>query len=768
MIRGFCITEIVLVVFMIACIVGMGRIKKEIVGTMRFLFVMAILTMLCALAAVLMGRDAETFAVLMHGLYFAFTDWLVVALFLFASRYTGYFQKNKIVVAVLMILSGADTVSLLANLSLKHIFTCEWTKMQQGASAYSFYAVQTKMPGYLTHILIVYPMALFVVAILFVKARKTLKLYRRKYDVILYAFIIILGVNIVYRFLDIGFDISVIFYSLLAVSIGYFGLLYIPKGLTAKLLSFSVKDMSMGILCYDLEGNCIYVNDMAKHLFGQDDCGDYTFFEQYYADWLAEQGNEELVDTTWREQRIEGEKTSYYETKFKRLLDESGNFVGAYFSIVDMTEEVTKYEKERYRATHDELTGILNRIGFMEQTHKMLEDDPDTKRCIICADVKDFKLYNEMFGVEAGDQLLIRISRYIRQEFSENTVYGRLSGDRFAVCMPSERFREKEVVDYIRETAAKAGNKVYHVHMQLGVYHITDAAMDVSVMCDRAMIAIQSIKSDYQKYVAYYDEHLGEQLHQEKKLLSSFDEAMEDNQFQMYLQPQIASDGVLLGAEALVRWLHPVDGLIPPIRFIPLFEQTGYIHKLDMRVWELACEKLAQWKKAGREDLHISVNISAKDFYYIDLYETFTGLVEKYGLAPKNLKLEITETAVMTEMSKQLKLLDRLREYGFHIEIDDFGSGYSSLNTLKDMNVDVVKMDMGFLKKTDHPERSRTIMDAMIAMSKKLGIAVITEGVETEEQVAFLKSAGCDMFQGYYFDKPMPTEQFEEKYQLIK
>lgn len=766
MIQGFCITGMILVVFMAVCIVKMGRIKKEIVNTMRFLFVVAILTVLCNIAAVLAVQGTEYFAMLMHGLYFALTDWLVVALFYFAKHYTGYFEKNKTVIRLFSLASIADTVSLLANLYFKHIFYCEWTEIHQGSLEYSCYAVHTQMPGYLSHILIVYSMALFVIGVFFVKARKTIKLYRRKYDVILYSFVIILGVNILYRFVNIAIDISVIFYVLLAIAIGYFGLLYIPKGLTVRLLSFSVKDMSMGILCFDLQGNCIYVNDMAKRLFGQEQCKGYEFFENYYADWLEEQGDEELVDTTWREQQIEGEKISYYETKFKRLLDDDGNFVGAYFSIVDMTEEITKYERELYRATHDELTGIYNRAGFMEQTHMVLENDPDTKRCIMCVDVKDFKLYNEMFGVKAGDKLLIKIAGIMRKEYSENIVYGRLSGDRFAVCMPVDRFDEQRITNYIKTAAEKGGNDVYHVHIQLGIYFITDPAMDVSVMCDRGMMAIQSIKQDYQKYAAYYDEKLGDQLHKEKKLLSGFEEAMEDGQFRIYLQPQIAADGTLLGAEALVRWVHPVDGLIPPIAFIPLFEQTGYIHKLDMCVWELACRQLAQWKKMGREDLHISVNISAKDFYYIDLYETFTGLVKKHEIAPKNLKLEITETAVMTEMSKQLKLLDRLREFGFHIEIDDFGSGYSSLNTLKDMNVDVVKMDMGFLKKTEHQERSRIIMDAMIAMSKKLGIAVITEGVETEEQVAFLKTAGCDMFQGYYFDKPMPVEQFEEKYQL--
>lgn len=758
MILGFCITALILAGLMAYGIFWMSHIKKNVVKSIRFLFLAAILTMLCDVIAVL--SQTAWLATLTHGLYFAFTDWLVVALFYFSKRYTGYFETKKTVEYTFIVLSCIDTISLVLNTFFHHIFSCEWFE----SPAASCFVVDTHLPGYLTHIIIVYSMAVFVIGIFFVKARKTLKMYRRKYDVILYSFLCVLAANIIYRFVNIPIDISVIFYILLALSIAYFGLLYVPKGLTARLLSFSVKDMSMGILCFDLEGNCIYANDMAINLFKADGRNTNADYEKYYLDWVNGRSNEQLTDCSWRHRKNIDGNVYHYETSFNRLLDEHGNFVGSFFSTLDMTKDIQRYEEEYYRATHDSLTGILNRNGFIKETRQLLDADPDEQRYIVCFDIKDFKLYNDMFGVESGDQLLIKIADFMQKVTPENVTYGRLSGDQFAICIPTALFDEKRMLEYTKMISHEADTEVYHLHIQLGVYLITDAAKDISVMCDYARIAIGLIKTDYQKFISYYDEALSNELQKEKKLLSNFDEAMETNQFQMYLQPQISADNRLLGAEALVRWLHPVKGLIPPGDFIPLFEQTGYIHRLDQYIWELACIKLKEWKNNGREDLHISINISVKDFYYIDLYKTFTSLVKKYGINPKNLKLEITESVLMTDTHNQLKLLDRLREYGFDIEIDDFGSGYSSLNTLKDANVDVIKLDMGFLRKTEHPERGNIIINSIIAMSKELGLSVITEGVELEEHVKFLTAAGCDIFQGYYFDRPLPVAEFEQKY----
>ena len=298
----------------------------------------------------------------------------------------------------------------------------------------------------------------------------------------------------------------------------------------------------------------------------------------------------------------------------------------------------------------------------------------------------------------------------------------------------------------------------------MGVYEVDNLDTPIAVMCDRAVMAIKTIKDDAANRIVYYDKKLRENALKEQSVVGQFHDALESGQFCFYIQPQISSDGIVRGGEALVRWIHPERGMIPPGEFIEIFEQTGLISELDRYIWEKACIQLRDWRRQGHADFYLSVNISPRDFYYMDIYKVFTGLVQTHGFEAKNLHLEITETAVMADTRKVIRLVNKLRQYGFKVEMDDFGSGYSSLNMLKDIKMDTIKLDMGFLRKTQNNERSMSIVRNVIQLSKKLGMEVVTEGVETVEQVEALTDMGCDVFQGYYFAKPMPVWDYEDKY----
>jgi hypothetical protein len=298
------------------------------------------------------------------------------------------------------------------------------------------------------------------------------------------------------------------------------------------------------------------------------------------------------------------------------------------------------------------------------------------------------------------------------------------------------------------------------------VYDISDLEEPVSIMCDKANLASETIKNEYKSNIAYYTERLFESSIEERRIIGEFERAISNNEFEMYLQPQVDSSGNLYGAEALVRWQHPERGLLSPAIFIDVLEKTGFIYKLDRYMWDKAAKKLGEWKKEGKDQYHISVNISTKDFYLVDVYETFVGLVDKYDIDPVNLNIEITETTLMSDFDKNMGIIRLLQNYGFNIEIDDFGSGYSSLNMLKDISADVLKIDMGFLRASENEAKGLDILESIITLAGKLGMKVITEGVETKKQLYMLVEMGCDMYQGYYFSKPIPVDEFEKKYNI--
>lgn len=560
------------------------------------------------------------------------------------------------------------------------------------------------------------------------------------------------------------YDISTLIYGFMSMIIYYLTLSYIPNELIENTLSLIIKDMNSGIVCFDIHGKCIYCNDILREQYN---IGyDYEHMEHKYRAWLEKTGDNRKDSMKFETSINSDSGKRYYEIAYKRTYDDKKNQVCDYFLFNDRTEEVELLKYEKYRATHDMLTGLLNKEQFYIETAKMIKEHIDTKYCIICSNIKDFKFVNELFGVEKGNEILRKEAEYIKDFADEEVVAARLRGDRFAMCMPKVRFDEKLIDKAVSGINAAFKNSLFHMHIFLGVYDIEDVNERVSIMCDKANFAGETIRNEYNINVAYYTEQLMLKSLEERKIIGEFDRALDNEEFVMFLQPQVDYEGYPYGAEALVRWQHPKRGLLSPGMFIDALEKNGFVYRLDIYMWNKAAKQLSDWKKRGIEKYHISVNISTKDFYLIDVYETFTSLVEKYDISPKLLKLEITETALMSDFDKNILIIKKLQDYGFDIEIDDFGSGYSSLNMLKDISADVLKIDMGFLRASENEVKGQDILESIIELANKLGMKVITEGVEKKSQLDMLSMMGCKMFQGYYFSKPIPVDEFEEKYKL--
>ena len=699
----------------------------------------------------------HTVTVLAKGLTMALFDWMLIALMLYTQYYTGAVKTFKSVQAASIIFAVLDTYMLIENTWTNKIFDIESIKAEHINVVFNYDSLWYKLHFMFTYVFAI--MIIFTYLFMFIKSSR---LYKEAYGAI--AAVIIIGVS--FDIATIGsdtiYDLSMIIYGVMSVLIYYLTYRYVPNELIENMLSLVVSDMNNGIICYDRKGRCIYYNELVETIYRHG--SNMSVYESKYSRWIEKMGDDRRDSMTFQTDiELNGQK-HYFEIAYKRIYDERKRFICDYFVYNDRTQMYESWEQEKYKASHDSLTGLLNRDQFYEDVHDMVNRHHDTTFYLICSNIKDFKFINEIFGMEKGNQVLIKQAKLMASNPSERTICARLMNDRFALCMPREEFDENRVADSIRELQHEFSGNSFHLHTYMGVYEIRDRDEAVRIMVDKANIAADTIKNNYDCCVAYYDEHLLEISIEQRRLLGEFEPALQKDEFAMYLQPQVNRDGVAKGAEALVRWVHPSRGILTPYAFIDILENAGLIYKLDLYIWEKAAQKLAEWKEKGYGSYHISVNISTKDFYIIDIYETFTGLISKYDIPASKLHLEITETTLMTDFEKNMNIIHKLQDAGFRVEIDDFGSGYSSLNMLKDISADVLKIDMGFLRESENEVKGQDILESIITLASKIGMDVITEGVETKKQLDMLTMMGCHEFQGYYFSKPVPVSEFEEKY----
>lgn len=705
----------------------------------------------------LLSGDVHVVSVCMS-VNFAGVTWLMFFLLGYILTFCNV-KVRKDIIHGAMIVGGLDNISLFANIFLNHAYTLEHIGVLDGHRTYDY----VPTGWFWLHYALICILVLLCIATLIYKMMRSPGPYRSKYLLILGVIGFVFVLNSIKMYFSMEVDISVFAYALASIAIYYATMVFIPKQFLDRSLQFVGEDMLDMIIILDLENRCIYANRTARNYFSMNEVLKFYGKHPIY-EWCMEFNREQKEDGVYNKRFHCEDKTIHINVQCHKQFDKKGRFAGSVFVIKDRTMEIEELHRQKFLRTHDQLTGIFNKEAFYLRAAQLLQDNPDEEYLIVCSDIYKFKLVNDIFGTDTGNQMLQTIARVIEEHCDDKDAYGRLGNDRFGLLMPKRRYDESLFINAPAEVARIDGRESYPLTIYVGVYEVEDRNMPIYAMCDRAQMAIDSIKGDYEKRVAHYDDRLRKGAVKEQELIADFAHAFEKNELKIYLQPQISANGQVNGAEALVRWIHTTKGLMLPGEFIPIFEKNGLISRLDKYVWELACKQLRKWKDEGNEDTYISVNISPEDFYFMNIYKEFTGLVEKYDINPRNLKLEITESAIMMNLPRQLELIKMLREASFIVEMDDFGSGYSSLNMLKEIQVDVLKLDMAFLKRSENEERSKIILQTIIEMSKLLEMPVIMEGVETQEQVDFLTGIGCDMFQGFFFAKPMEVEKFEELY----
>lgn len=427
-------------------------------------------------------------------------------------------------------------------------------------------------------------------------------------------------------------------------------------------------------------------------------------------------------------------------------------------NLIQLRENAAIINQFRY----DRLTGVYSREYFFQKVRELLRENPDEQFTMFAVNIENFKLLNDALGTEACDILLRQIAATIRLDVTDSGICGRYGADRFL-------YIKRRAEDFeVRARKINSMHKYYHDNMngmsiKWGVYEINDNSLPVDKMCDRALMAVSSVTGLYNSNYAVYDDSLRDKLVREKTITDISEQALAEGQFVPFFQPQYSlEDESLVGAEVLVRWNHPEWGCIAPADFIPVFERSGFIGQLDRYIWEQACKQLRKWQDAGYENMRLSVNISRVDVYQFNILAAMQTLMAKYDLDPSCLHLEITESAY-SENPKQLgSTISELREAGFVVEMDDFGSGYSSLNMLSHIPLDTLKLDLKFISNETAKPFDVSILNDIVSMAHRLDLHIIAEGVETREQLRRLRAVGCDYVQGYFFAKPMPVKSFEK------
>ena len=753
----------VMIVLVFAAATVIRRRDDAVSKSISSLFLMILFAIITN--AIYVMSDVEVIALWSHSLFLASIDWLLLLMLRYTVVYTEFVSRFDKAMKFLYVIAGVETVLLGLNPFFHHVFLLN--KLQSDIVG-TYYVPRSYGMVFYVHLVFSYILVVWIIALLGYKTIKTTKIYRKKYGVVLLSMILVVIFDAIGLSLKPPIDISLIFYCLGCFAIFYFSLFYVPRSMSETILSTALQMADMGVGCFDVTGKCIYINyrgrQMMQRLNRFHIDGDYREMEEYFAQWLVRHWHEGDEEQSYTEKLTDGYRQFVYEFTVQRLTDEEDGLLGYFVNGKDRTEEFEKYEEEHYRATHDMLTGIYNEDYFEEKVLETLNRFPDTPYVMITSDINDFKLVNDLFGTDRGDEVLKMFAHMFRKYAKENDIYGRLAEDHFAFCMPKERFTAEQFVEVMKEIEEEFTNDYFRLQIKMGVYEIQDIQEPIFVMIDKCNLAIDRIKDVFSKRVSIFDDQLFLEEMKKNRIINEFEGALAAGDINIHLQCQTTEDGKVLGAEALARWNHQEEGVLSPNTFVPVLEQAGLIWRLDVYVWELAVKQLARWKEKGREDLHISVNISAQDQYHIDIFEVIKGLVEKYHINPKCLKLEITESIFITEVERHIQLVKRLQEYGFDIAIDDFGSGYSSLNILKDISANELKIDMGFLQGIKDAKRSMSIVASIVELAKKLDMFVVMEGVETEPQLEQLKQLGCDAYQGFYFSKPIPVEEFEQRF----
>lgn len=418
----------------------------------------------------------------------------------------------------------------------------------------------------------------------------------------------------------------------------------------------------------------------------------------------------------------------------------------------------------------DELTGLSSTRKFIADTKKILSRAKSSEYSLVSLDINSYRYITGAFGQEKGMEIIAKLGRHFAHTVPKGSLACRNYNDNFSFLIHTTILPVLEDMILGMTTIPDSISNMLPDHFKLefsiGVYEISNTREDVSLMMDKAETARKAGRTGLNpKRICVFTSEMENTTQQEKDIIFDMERAFQENEFVVYYQPKFLFDsGKIIGAEALVRWNHKKKGLLSPSYFVPLFERNGFIGKIDLMVFENVCQFLDKWNKSQKDSkekkaITISCNLSRVQLYNPDVAKIYKEIASKYEIAPSSIEIELTESLMMDNKDRLLKAMNEIKNAGFSISVDDFGSGFSSLSLLKDIPASVIKLDKEFLNSKD-TEKEHIIINSVISMAKDLKMNTVAEGVEDKGQSDMLKNMGCDIVQGFYYAKPMPSSEF--------
>lgn len=520
-----------------------------------------------------------------------------------------------------------------------------------------------------------------------------------------------------------------------------------------RMFTDSMKDL-------DIEASHKRNLEMLEKQFAGLDCADFTcsFQDHYQQPYRIPKSTYDEIFTAMHKNTVKKRSVNCGFCGYRSCMEMASAIAYGY----NRKENCIHYMNEEmaFRYFIDPQTGIPNRAAFVRDAELLLKSNPAKKYVVCSGNVNKFKIIDDLYGFEAGDKVLHIVSVVLKYTVGSEGLCASLGGGNFALFFEytpenMARLTKREFID------CSVLGIAFRVTMRFGLYVAQDRSESIMNMMNYATISMDKNSSPMENTFTMYTQEFHDQMKLETMITADMQGAMERQEFKLFFQPQYNPAGTLVGAEVLCRWIKD-DGFIrTPDVFIPIFEKNGFIKKLDRYVWEKSFQAIQRWHSAGIKVVPFSLNISRITLKDDDIISFISDLHKNYSLPPHTVHFEITESAYMNDQKRLIGRVNGIRNLGYAIAMDDFGSGYSSLNTLKDVPIDILKLDMGFLRESENTERGGTIINSVVRMAQDLKLMTIAEGVETQNQADFLCSIGCDVLQGFLYSRPVSQAEFE-------